>query len=78
MVKRGAAHPPVTVTSEYTVRLHRPTPVDGSLRLTARVTESEGHRVTVAAEILAGGEVTASCTGLFVAVRDDHLAAQGW
>src|SRR5687768_16151569 len=37
MLRRGASAPPCTVTSEFTVKLRRPTPLDQTLRLRARV-----------------------------------------
>lgn len=74
MVQGGLATTPVTVTMDFHVRLRRPTPVDGPLQLSARVKESEGNRVTVDAAIEAGGKVTATMTGRFVAVSPDHPA----
>jgi len=78
MLARGESHPSVTVTSEYRVRLLRPTPVDRPLRLVAWVKAIEGRRVDVEAELMADGMVTATCAGVFVAVRDDHPSVTGW
>ena len=78
MRSRGAEHPAVTVTSEYTVRLHRPTPMDKALRLEARATEINGRKIKVEAQLSAEGTVTASCKGIFIAVRADHPAARSW
>lgn len=78
MVRRGAERPPTTVTAEYTVRLRRPTPSDGPVRLRARVVESTDDRATVEAELTSGDEVTATCTGRFVAVREGHPAFDRW
>ena len=74
MVRGGLTTTPVTVTMDFHVRLRRPTPVDGPLQLSARVTASEGDRVTVEATIEAQGKVTATMTGRFVAVPPDHPA----
>ena len=74
----GTKRPPVTVTSEYSVRLLRPTPVGQELHLKARATEIRGRRITVEAELSTGREPTATCTGVFIAVTDDHPAAEGW
>lgn len=80
MRRRGVARPPVTVTAEYTVRLKRPTPSDRPVHLSARVVEVEStnDRVTVKAELSSGGQVTATCRGLFVAVPEGHIAHDSW
>jgi acyl-coenzyme A thioesterase PaaI-like protein len=78
MQRDGEDQLPVTVTAEYAVKLHRPTPTDGPLRLVARVVESEGERAVVEAEIIAGGKVTATCRGTFVAVKPGHPAYHRW
>ena len=71
-------HPPSTVTADYHVRFVRPTPTAGPLRLRARVVESRDDRATVEATIEAGGEVTATCRGTFVAVKPGHPAYHRW
>jgi acyl-coenzyme A thioesterase PaaI-like protein len=78
MDARGAADAPVCVTAEYAIRLRRPTPVGVPLRLRARVVELADPRATVEAELEAGGEVTATCRGLFVAVPPGHPAHGRW
>ncbi|HWH37527.1 MAG TPA: PaaI family thioesterase [Candidatus Limnocylindrales bacterium] len=78
MERRGAERPPTTVTAEFAVRLLRPTPIDGPVRLRARVVESGERRATVEAELLAGGEVTATCRATFVAVSEGHPAYDRW
>lgn len=79
LMKRGGLdHPPCTVTAEYRVRLLRPTPTDGPLHVAARVTESSADRATVQAELWGRGRVTATCTGLFVAVQEGHPAFHRW
>jgi len=78
MVARGTPSPPCTVTADYHVRLMRPTPVDGPIHLAARVTEAAEDRVTVEATLEAGGRICATCTGLFVAVREGHPAYNRW
>lgn len=70
--------PPVTVTGDFHVRLKRPTPSDRPLRVTARAVESEGRKVRVEEEITSGGEVTATCTATYLAVKEDHQAAGRW
>jgi acyl-coenzyme A thioesterase PaaI-like protein len=78
LMRAGAlATPPCTVTAEFTVRLKRPTPI-APLRLAARVVSAEGDRATVEATIESGGKITATCTGLFIAVREGHPAYHRW
>jgi acyl-coenzyme A thioesterase PaaI-like protein len=74
----GLDRPPTTVTADFHVRLRRPTPTDRAVHLAAQVTESEGNRVTVEATLSAGGEVTATCRGRFVAVGPGHPAHDAW
>ncbi|HSS44246.1 MAG TPA: PaaI family thioesterase [Thermoanaerobaculia bacterium] len=78
MKESGASSPPCTVTSEFHVKLKRVTPMDVPLHLTARVVESSGDRAVVEAELSAGGRVTATCRGTFVAVKEGHPAYQRW
>lgn len=78
MRRRGESKPPCTVTAEYHVKLLRPTPSDQPLHLRARVVDSTDDRATVDAEIEAGGKVTATCRGVFVAVKEGHPAYHRW
>jgi acyl-coenzyme A thioesterase PaaI-like protein len=78
MRARGEETPPCTVTSEFHVKLRRVTPSDGPVRLRARVVESTTERATVEAEMEAGGQTTATCRGVFVAVREGHPAYHRW
>jgi acyl-coenzyme A thioesterase PaaI-like protein len=78
MRARGEETPPCTVTSEFHVKLRRVTPSDGPVRLVARVVGSTTDRATVEAEMEAGGETTATCRGVFVAVREGHPAYHRW
>jgi acyl-coenzyme A thioesterase PaaI-like protein len=78
MGRRGADHPPTTVTLDYAVRFRRPTPSSGPVLLSARVVEAADDRATVEATLEAGGEVTATCRGTFVAVKPDHPAYNRW
>ena len=68
--------PPVTVTADFHVRLKRPTPLDRPVHLVARAVEDDGAKVKVEAEMHSGEKLTATCTGTFVAVPDDHPAAR--
>ncbi|HWX24285.1 MAG TPA: PaaI family thioesterase [Vicinamibacteria bacterium] len=78
MVRDGLPTPPCTVTAEFHVKLRRPTPMDGPLRLRAVPVGSEGDRVTVEATLEAGRTITATCRGVFVAVKEDHPAFHRW
>ncbi len=66
------------MTSEFHVRLLRPTPTADAVLLEARVVESSADRATVEATLTAAGKVTATCRGVFVAVKEGHPAFGRW
>jgi acyl-coenzyme A thioesterase PaaI-like protein len=74
----GAGEPPCTVTADFHVKLRRPTPTDGPVHLEARVVESTVDRAVVEATLSAKGQVTATCRGTFVAVKEGHPAYNRW
>lgn len=78
MTARGEMTPPCTVTAEFYVKLKRPTPMDVAVQLRAIVAESSGDRAVIEAELLARGKVTATCRGVFVAVKEGHPAYHRW
>jgi acyl-coenzyme A thioesterase PaaI-like protein len=78
MRRRGADSPPCTVTADYSIKLTRPTPIDQFVTLSARVVDSTDDRATVEATLTAGGKVTATCRGTFVAVKPGHPAYHRW
>jgi acyl-coenzyme A thioesterase PaaI-like protein len=78
MRRAGADSPPCTVTADFHVKFKRPTPMDAPLHLTARVVESSEDRALVEATLEAGGKITATCRGTFVAVREGHPAFHRW
>lgn len=78
MKESGADAPPCTVTSEFDVKLKRPTPTGTTLRLRARVVEASADRATVDATLEAQGKITATCRGTFVAVKEGHPAFHRW
>jgi acyl-coenzyme A thioesterase PaaI-like protein len=78
MLRDRTDTPPCTVTAEYAITLRRPTPMDGPVHLQACAVASEGRRVTVEGELSAGGIVTATCRGVFVAVEPGHPAYHRW
>jgi acyl-coenzyme A thioesterase PaaI-like protein len=58
------------VTASLHVDYLRPTPLDGVLKLRARVLEIEGNRVTIRVDLLAGDELCAKGEVLAVAVGE--------
>jgi acyl-coenzyme A thioesterase PaaI-like protein len=78
MKKSNTESPPCTVTAEFHVKLKRVTPMDVLLHLRARVVESTEDRAVVEAELSANGQVTATCRGTFVAVKEGHPAYRRW
>jgi acyl-coenzyme A thioesterase PaaI-like protein len=78
MRRDGLEKPPCTVTAEFHVRFKRPTPSSGPVTLRARVVESAADRAVVEATVEARGKVTATCRGVFVAVKEGHPAYHRW
>lgn len=78
MRQAGAETPPCTVTAEFHVKLKRPTPSNAPLHLTAKVVESAADRATIEATVESSGVVTATCRGVFVAVKEGHPAYHRW
>ena len=70
--------PPCTVTADFHVKLRRPTPMDQPVRIRARVVESAEDRAVVEATLETDGKITATCRGLFVAVKEGHPAFHRW
>jgi acyl-coenzyme A thioesterase PaaI-like protein len=78
MVASGADAPPCTVTAEYRVVLKRPTPSTGPVTVRAKVVEADGDRAVVEGVLESRGVTTATCRGVFVAVREGHPAFHRW
>lgn len=78
MQAQGMSAPPCTVTSEFHVKLRRPTSLHSPVHLKAKVVESEGDKAVVEAKMFSEGKETASCRGVFVAVREGHPAFHRW
>ncbi|HLL53172.1 MAG TPA: PaaI family thioesterase [Myxococcaceae bacterium] len=78
MTAGGADKPPCTVTADYAITLKRPTPTNGPVHLTAKVVEAKEDRCVVEGSLVAGGKVTATCRGTFVAVKPGHPAYHRW
>lgn len=77
MQAQSLAAPPCTVTAEFHVKLRAPTPLS-PLKLRAKPTSVEGDKVVVEASLEAGGKTTATCRGVFVAVKEGHPAFHRW
>ncbi|MCY3412962.1 MAG: PaaI family thioesterase [Candidatus Heimdallarchaeota archaeon] len=69
---------PSTVTSEFSIKLKRPTPFGMELIVKARPVEVKGNVVKVEAEMFAGEKVTAIGSGTFVAIKPGHPAYHRW
>jgi acyl-coenzyme A thioesterase PaaI-like protein len=78
MKQAGEDRMPATVTAEYSVKLRRPTPISGPVRLVARVVEAGINRATVEATLEVNGELCATGRGTFVAVQPGHPAYYRW
>jgi acyl-coenzyme A thioesterase PaaI-like protein len=78
MKAQNSEHLPSTVTSDFHVTLRRPTPSGGPLHLRAKVAELKGDRAVIEATLEAGGKITATCRGTFVAVKEGHPAFFRW
>lgn len=78
MQSQGLDSTPCTVTAEYTIKLKRPTPSGILLSLDAKLSKIDKNKAWVEADLIADGKVCAVCTGLFVAVGEDHPAYHRW
>jgi len=78
MQRDARSLPPCTVTASYAIKLLRPTPTETDLALEARVIESGPDRARVEGTLAAGGQICATCTGTFVAVKPGHPAYHRW
>ena len=74
----GATTPPCTVTAEFHVKLQRPTPIDGPCACARASSSRRADRAVVEATLESGGKVTATCRGVFVAVKEGHPAFHRW
>jgi hypothetical protein len=78
MQRQQLSAPPCTVTAEYTIKMLKPTPIAGPLELRAWVIEASDRRARIGGALKAGGDVTATCEGVFVAVKPGHPAYHRW
>lgn len=81
MKKLSLKEPPCTVTADFHVKLKAPTPTKSKIVLKAEVIEFLGEpadRAKIKATLYADGKLTATCEGLFVAVKPGHPAFHRW
>jgi acyl-coenzyme A thioesterase PaaI-like protein len=78
MHRTHASEVPSTVTAEFHVKMRKPTPSTKPVHVSAKVVESTDDRATIEATISSGGVVTATCRGVFVAVKEGHPAYHRW
>lgn len=78
MQQQGVSSPPCTVTADYAIKLKRPTPTNGPVKLVAKVVEAQADRAIVEAQLIAQDKVCATCRGTFVAVKPGHPAYHRW
>ena len=69
---------PSTVTSEFAIKLIKPTPLDAELMIKAQILEISGNIVKTKASMYVEGNKVASATGTFVSVKKGHPAYHRW
>lgn len=70
--------PPCTVTSEYSVQLLRPTPMNKPLTLEATLDHIDHNRAVVNGKLIVDDKLCDTCTGTFVIVKEKHPAFHRW
>lgn len=78
MTAHGLAKPPCSVTAEFQVKYHAPTPSQHSLRLVAVVLETGKRSAKTSCEVFVDETLVVSATGVFVAVKEGHPAFHRW
>jgi acyl-coenzyme A thioesterase PaaI-like protein len=79
MNKLSLDKPLCTVTAQYEIKLKRPTPSGSEVILKSKSIEFDGkYKVTVEGLLEVGGNICATCTGVFVAVKEGHPAYHRW
>ena len=78
MIANEMDTPPCTVTAEYKIELKAPTPLENPIQLKAWVAEASKRKALVRGEIIADDLLTATCEGIFVAVKEGHPAYHRW
>ncbi len=78
MQKQGLEGPPCVVTAEYTIKMVLPTPATRPVRIEGWVVKSGNRSVTTAGRLIVDDQETATCEGVFVAVKEGHPAWHRW
>ena len=78
MKRAGAARPPCTVTSDYSIKFLRPASTRECVFLSAKAVDLTDDRATVEGTLSVGGKVCATFRGSFVAVKEGHPAYHRW
>ncbi len=78
MLEKKLDVPPCTVTSEFTIKLLRPTPTHVPLKLTATLVEIKNNTAKIKGLLSASDKICATCDAIFVAVSPDHPAYHRW
>lgn len=78
MQKNNLAHPPCCVTADFSVKLHRPTPMEATLTLIAIADTIADDRAIIHGELWARDKCCDTMRGTFVAVKEDHPAYHRW
>lgn len=63
----------VGMTGTLTIRYRRPTPLHVELRFEGRVDSVSGRKVLTSGRLLAGDQMTAEATGLFISITPEHF-----
>lgn len=74
----GLDHPLCTVTANYKINLLKPTPSNTQVRLVSEVTKLDKYKANIKASLYCLDKETATCEGLFVAVKEGHPAYHRW
>ncbi|MEZ4705462.1 MAG: PaaI family thioesterase [Bdellovibrionota bacterium] len=77
MKEKQLTEPPCTVTAEYKIQLLAPTPKQ-ELTLDCGLVRLEGSKAWIEGHLSVQGKITATCEGLFVAVKPGHPAYHRW
>jgi acyl-CoA thioesterase FadM len=60
------------MTGTMTLAYRRPTPLGVPLTITARIERVSGRKISITAELSAGGQVTVTGSGLFIKLTEEH------
>ena len=78
MARNRSTEAPSTVTVEYAVKFHKPTPSDQPIRLVGRAVDVRDDRATVETTVEAADKTTAGGRATFVVVKPGHPAYGRW